>query len=128
MQEIHVVGAAIKDGDKVLAAQRSLTMSNPLKWEFVGGKVESGESHGEALKRELMEELGVNIKVLGHIATGTSIIRDKRIVLHVYEAEIIEGKPIAKEHAQLKWIRMSEIHKLDWAEADIPACERLKQR
>ena len=128
MTEIHVVGAAIIDGSKVFAAQRSESMKTPLKWEFVGGKVEPGETHTQALIREVKEELGVKIGVKGHIATGYSTLGDKRIVLHVYEAELLEGTPTAREHSELKWVDIDRLMELDWAEADLPACDELMRK
>lgn len=128
MKEIHVVGAAIMDGEKVLAAQRSIDMNTPLKWEFAGGKVENGESHAAALIREVREELGVRIEVKDFLATGVWEDGENRILLHVYEAEILEGKPEASEHAQLKWIELDGLGQLEWAEADIPACKELMRR
>lgn len=127
MQEIHVVGAAIRKGNKILVAQRSAHMNSPLKWEFVGGKVEQGETHQQALEREVNEELGVKIKVHGHIAAGQSDVKDKRIILHVYEAELLDGEPVAREHSQLQWVETGQLRMLDWAEADIPAVETLCQ-
>lgn len=128
MLEIHVVGAAVMDKGKVLAAQRSKDMFPPLKWEFAGGKVESGETHSQALQRELYEELGIKIKVNGFVADGESEIGKKRIVLHVYEAEIVEGKPVPSEHSELRWIEVDRLCELDWADADIPACKMLMKR
>jgi 8-oxo-dGTP diphosphatase len=128
MQEIHVVGAAIRKENKILAAQRSSTMSSPLKWEFPGGKIERGESHSQALRREISEELGVGIAVRNYIASGFYEVGDKRINLHVYEAELSEGVPMAREHSRLKWIEIPQIMKLDWAQPDIPACRELLKR
>lgn len=128
MLEIHVVGAAIMDGGKVLAAQRSEKMNSPLKWEFVGGKVEQGESHHQALEREVFEELEVRIRAGDHIATGYSIFNGKKIVLHVYKAELIKGVPVLKEHARIRWVDIASLMELDWAEADIPACRELIKR
>ena len=132
MQEIHVVGAAIMDGCRVLAAKRSRFMYPPFKWEFAGGKIESGESHEQALEREILEELGIGIKVKAFVADGTSgindKINDKRIVLHVYEAGIISGEPAPKEHSELCWVEVDRLGELDWAEADIPACKELMKR
>ena len=125
MQEIHVVGAAIRKENRILAAQRSSSMSSPLKWEFPGGKVEVGESHAQALKREIFEELGVDIMVGNFIDSGCSEADGKKIILHVYEAELLRGIPAAREHAQIKWIEIPEIMKLDWAQPDIPACREL---
>jgi len=125
LHEIEVVGAAIIDGNKVLAAQRSQVMKSPLKWEFAGGKVQKGETHEAALKRELREELGIDVSVGSFIAKGTSIVDDKLVNLYVYSAQILEGVPKASEHAQIMWIDIENIMKLDWAEADLPACERI---
>lgn len=128
MQEIHVVGAAILNGGKVLAAQRSIRMSAPLKWEFAGGKVEEGETHQDALRREISEELGVVIRVKDYLASGETRSGDRKVILHVYEAEIKEGVPKAREHARLRWVDVDGLGQLDWAEADIPACKELMSR
>lgn len=128
MQEIHVVGAAIMKGCSVLAAKRSMSMNTPFKWEFAGGKVESGESREEALAREIHEELGVRISVGNYVAEGSFETNGKKIVLHVYEAVMIDGEPAAKEHSELKWIEIDGLGELDWAEADIPACKELMKR
>lgn len=128
MREINVVGAAIIRDQKVLAAKRSKKMSNALKWEFAGGKVEKGESHKNALEREIREELGVDIRVCGFLASGHSITADKSVILHVYEAELVKGTPIAKEHEEIKWFELNRIEELDWAEADIPACRELQKK
>lgn len=125
MKEIHVVGAAIMDGSKVLAAQRSKKMKSPLKWEFVGGKVEKGETHKSALEREVQEELGIRIEVKDFVAEGSSLIEDKRIILYVYKASILEGIPKVREHLQLRWVDIEDIEQLDFAEADLPACQKL---
>lgn len=125
MQEIHVVGAAIIDGSRVLAAQRSAGMSMPLKWEFPGGKVECGETHQEALYRELYEELGIKVQADSFVATGTFELDEKKIVLHVYEAKIFDGIPVLKEHNAICWVEISQMDKLDWADADIPAYKEL---
>ena len=128
IKEIHVVGAAIKDGNRILAARRSSRMKSPLKWEFVGGKVESGETHQQALKREVQEELGVGIDVKGFVAEGCSEDGERKIVLHIYEAVIIEGEPAATEHDEIRWVDIRDLNELEWAEADIPACRELVKR
>ena len=125
MEEIHVVGAVIRDGKRILAAQRSEKMGTALKWEFPGGKVEGNETHREALKRELAEELGIKVYVKEHVATGYAVNNGRKIVLHVYNAGIIDGNPVPREHKQIKWIDIGDIMGLDWAEADVPACRKL---
>lgn len=128
MREIHVVGAAILEGGKVLAARRSAKMYPPFKWEFAGGKVEEGESHTQALIRELHEELGILIRPDGFVAEGVFDDGDKRIVLYVYEASIIEGLPVPREHSEIRWTEVDSLANLDWAEPDIPACRELMKR
>jgi 8-oxo-dGTP diphosphatase len=125
MEKIHVVGAAIRDGSKILVALRSDKMDNKMKWEFPGGKIEGTETHKQALKRELTEELAIKVDVGSHIATGYSVVNGNKIVLHVYEAVIKEGHPTAIEHKELKWVEIHEMIELDWAEADIPACRKI---
>ena len=125
MCEIEVVGAAIVNGNKVLAAQRSEIMKSPLKWEFAGGKVHKNETHEAALKRELKEELGIDVGIGDFIAMGSSIVEDKKINLYVYSAQILDGVPKRSEHAKIMWIDIDKIMELDWAEADLPACEKL---
>lgn len=125
MREIEVVGAAIIEGNKVLVAQRSEKMKAPLKWEFAGGKVHENETHEVALKRELREELSIDISVGEFIAKGFSLVEDKKINLYVYSAQILNGVPQKSEHARIMWVYIDKIMELDWAEADLPACEQL---
>jgi 8-oxo-dGTP diphosphatase len=129
---VQVVGAAVLDGDRVLVAQRS---GGPFdgQWEFPGGKVEPGESDLAALVRECTEELGVRIRpevflgealldgVVGGGPPGTSTLR-------LWSARLEEGRPVAREHLQLRWVRASELEELDWIRADrplLPAVRRL---
>ncbi len=128
MRDIHVVGAAIMNGCSVLAAKRSKFMYPPFKWEFAGGKVEEGESHQQALEREIMEELGVSIRVKDFVADGISEEDDIKIFLHVYEAEILSGNPLPKEHSELVWVEIDRLGEYDWADPDIPACKELIRR
>jgi 8-oxo-dGTP diphosphatase len=121
---LQVVGAAIVDGGRVLVAQRSGGPYTGL-WEFPGGKVEAGESDLSALARECSEELGVAIVpqafvgevlldgVVGGGAPGASTLR-------VWWARIAGGEPVAREHAELRWVRADDLEALDWIPADRP--------
>ena len=127
MRQIHVGGAAIfDDQQRCLVTQRSATMSNPLKWEFPGGKVESGESPEDALAREIDEELGLTIEVGAFIAQGRAQVREGlEVVLDVYRARMIRGQIQLAEHAQYQWVEVRDFGALDWAEADWPIVDAL---
>jgi len=119
---IPVACAIIERDGLVLCAQRSSSMSLPLKWEFPGGKLEPNEQPSEALIREIEEELGVTIQVLQELPVSKhAYVPEKEIHLLPYLCHLPTGEsPIAREHAQLQWIKKEELNKLDWAEADIP--------
>jgi 8-oxo-dGTP diphosphatase len=121
---LQVVGAAIVHDGRVLVAQRSGGPYDGL-WEFPGGKVERGESDLSALVRECAEELGVAIVpqaflgevlldgVVGGGAPGASTLR-------AWSARLAAGKPVAHEHAELRWVRAGDLEALDWIPADRP--------
>ncbi len=117
---LYVVGAAILRDGLCLVAQRSATMSAPLKWEFPGGKVEADESPEHALARELYEELGARIEVGAHLGRGTAENGGRTIVLDVYAATWIGGELHLAEHAQIAWCDARQLEALDWAAPDVP--------
>lgn len=115
---IRVVAGAILDGrGQVLAALRGPDMHLSGHWELPGGKVEPGESDAAALVRELAEELGVEVAVGAHL--GTSEV-DGRVRLVAYACTLREGRPQAREHAELRWVDAAGLHGLAWAPADVP--------
>ncbi|PIC68175.1 8-oxo-dGTP diphosphatase MutT [Sporosarcina sp. P21c] len=128
-KQVHVVGAVIEnEKGEVLAALRSPVMTLPNYWEFPGGKIETGETHQEALRREIQEELGCTINV-GEAVEDTTYEYEKVIVrLETFMSKIVEGKPVATEHAELCWIAKDQLHTLEWAPADIPAIEKLENQ
>lgn len=118
-----VVGAAIVDGDRLLAAQRATPATLAGRWELPGGKVDAGETDEAALVRECREELGVDVVL------GTRVGRDWPIgehgVLRVWLASVVEGEPAALEHRALRWLTVDELHDVDWLAADLPVIDRL---
>ena len=127
-KQVHVVGAVIENEQgELLAALRSHVMTLPNCWEFPGGKIEAGETRQEALRREIQEELECMITV-GEAVEDTTYEYDKVIVrLETFMATIVEGNPVAAEHAELRWITRDQLDTLEWAPADIPAIEKLKK-
>lgn len=119
-KHIHVTCAIIEQGGLVLAARRSSTMSMPLKWEFPGGKVGVGESLEECLRRELVEELGVHVKIGRPLSPATYQYPLFTITLYPFICSIETGKLTPHEHADLTWLPPAKLRALDWAEADIP--------
>jgi 8-oxo-dGTP diphosphatase len=128
---LHVVGAAILDVLRqeacCLVAQRGPAMSQPGRWEFPGGKVEARETPSAALVRELREELGIEIEVGPWLGRGEAIVDGREIVLDVFAATRRAGEPLAREHAQLRWIGANEIDALDWPDADRPILPFLRR-
>ena len=120
MRHLHVACAIIEQGGRVLAAQRSATMSLPLKWEFPGGKIEAGESPEECLSRELMEELGVSVLVGAALSPATHGYPDFTVTLYPYTCRLAGGTITLHEHHALTWIEPQRMTELDWAAADLP--------
>ncbi len=121
-----IVGAAILDGGRVLACARAEPPAMAGRWEFPGGKVESGESEPEALVRECEEELGVRVSV-GERVGGDVPLAHGRAILRVYQAELLDGDvPQRLEHAELRWLAGDELDSVDWLPADAPIVAALR--
>jgi 8-oxo-dGTP diphosphatase len=117
---ISVVCAVIFDNDKIFCCQRGPYKSLAYKWEFPGGKIEFGETDEYALKREIREELGCNIKVLHFLINSIHEYDGFILNMYAYKCELIDSKPILSEHVDSRWLKLSELTQLDFAEGDIP--------
>jgi len=124
---VDVVAALIWDGDTFLICQRPSHKSNALLWEFVGGKVESGESHADALIRECREELDITVEVGELFMELTHTYPDITVHLHLYHAAIVDGTPRMLEHNDLRWITPAEIPQYTFCPADDVILERIKE-
>lgn len=120
MKTIPVTCAIIHFEDKILAVQRSETMKLPLKWEFAGGKIEVGETETECIKREIFEELNINIQINKRLTPVIHEYLDFKIELIPFTAKYLSGELRLKEHLDFVIGHKKELINLDWAEADLP--------
>ena len=114
----QVVGAAILREGRVLAARRTAPAQAAGRWEFPGGKVEPGESPGDALVREITEELGCLIEVTGWLAAEVMI--GTTHCLTVATARVLTGDPQPTEHDAVRWLGAEQLEEVDWLDADRP--------
>lgn len=124
----EVVAALIWDGDRFLICQRPAHKARGLLWEFVGGKVEPGETKAQALIRECREELAVTVTPGPVFMEVTHVYPDLTVHLTLFDAAIAAGTPQLLEHHDLRWIPVEEIDNYAFCPADVEILARLKQR
>lgn len=122
---LDVVAALIWNEDKFLICQRPATKARALMWEFVGGKVEKGETKEEALIRECQEELGITLNVGDIFMEVIHEYPDITIRLTLFNATIAAGIPQMLEHNDIEWITPSEIPNYQFCPADEEILSRL---
>lgn len=122
----EVVAALIWDGGRFLICKRPPDKARGLLYEFVGGKVEPGETKEEALIRECREELGITIAVGEQFCAVTYEYPDLTIRLTVFNAAIAEGVPKLLEHVDIRWITPEEIDGYDFCPADRGILDKIK--
>lgn len=116
--QIEVVAALIWQGDRFLICQRPASKSRGLQWEFVGGKVEPGETKQQALIRECREELDIILSVDEEFLEVVHSYPDITIRLTVFHASIAQGTPKLLEHKDMRWILPEEAGQFDFCPAD----------
>ena len=117
---INVTCAIIFFDNQILVTQRSEKMKLPLKWEFPGGKLEENESEIDCIKREIKEELNIEIEVLKSLSNSIYDYGTFKINLIPFISKYVSGEIILSEHKDYKLLDKSELLNLDWAEADLP--------
>ena len=124
----EVVAALIWQGERFLACQRPPHKARGLLWEFVGGKVEPGETREQALIRECREELDVTVRVGGIFMELVHEYPDLTVHLTLFHAGIAEGTPRLLEHQALRWITIEEIGQYPFCPADQAILNRLREQ
>lgn len=104
----EVVAALIWDGERFLACQRPAHKARGLRWEFVGGKVEPGETKEQALIRECREELGITVTPEKTVMDVVHTYPDLTVHLTLFQASIAEGVPQKLEHNDIRWLTIGE--------------------
>ena len=126
---VEVVAALIWDEEgRFMACQRPAHKARGLLWEFVGGKVEPGETREQALIRECREELDVTVAPRDIFMEVTHEYPDLTVHLTLFNADLPQGEPRALEHNDLRWITVEEIDQLAFCPADKEILERLKHK
>lgn len=120
---LYVTCAIIKVENKILVTQRSEKMKLPLKWEFPGGKLEKNETEIDCIKREIKEEININIEVVKKLSNSVFDYGTFKINLIPFIAKYVSGDIILTEHKDYKLLDKTELSNLDWAEADLTILE-----
>lgn len=123
----EVVAALIWDKDKFMICQRPAHKARGLLWEFVGGKLEPGETKEQALIRECQEELAVTLSVGNEFMDVVHEYPDLIVRLTLFNAAILEGIPKKLEHNDIKWITPSEISNYEFCPADVEILKKITE-
>lgn len=123
---VEVVAALIWDTNRFMICQRPATKARALLWEFVGGKVEPGETKEQALIRECREELGITLKVADLFMDVIHEYPDITVHLSLFNAAIAQGVPRLIEHNDIRWITPDEIPQYNFCPADTEILNKIR--
>lgn len=123
----EVVAALILEQGRFLICRRPAGKSQALLWEFVGGKVEPGETKEQALVRECREELGITIDTGEVFMQVVHEYPDMTVHLTLYQVQIIAGRPQMLEHCALAWVTPEEIKNYEFCPADQPILAQIQK-
>ena len=124
--KIHVaVGIVFHACGDVLIAQRPLQKSHSGSWEFPGGKVEENESVFQALQRELLEEVGIQVITAEAWLQLDYIYSDRHVFLHVWRVTEFSGEPMGLENQLVQWVSLNQLNQFQFLSANYPILERI---
>ncbi len=121
----HVTAALLVDGGYLFIARRAAGEELAGKWEFPGGKIEPGETPEASLKREMREELGVEVGVVEHFADSEYSYDHARVILSAYWVFLKQGTPSQTVHDRTAWVSPEELWQYEFAPADVPLVDWL---
>jgi 8-oxo-dGTP diphosphatase len=124
-QIVKVTAAIMSSNGRILIAQRKAGHHLAGKWEFPGGKIESGETPEECLRREMKEEFDIDTRVGAFLGRSHYAYNHQRIELLAFRVVWQEGILRVREHARVKWVRTGQLARFDFAPADAPFVEKL---
>ena len=131
MPTIRVTAAIIKsytpDNQPIIFATQRGYGDFAGGWEFPGGKIEDGETHEEALKREIQEEMELEIDIIGHFDDVKYVYPDFILKMYCYKCRTNDLEFKLNVHKDFKWLRREELKSIDWAPADCPIVKRLME-
>lgn len=127
MKQISVVAAVIIQDSKILCVKRGPAKYDYIskKWEFPGGKVEENETKIEAIKREILEELHMDIEVDGFLITVNHAYPDFHLTMDTFLCHTNTAEPTLTEHIDFRWLDKASLSELDWAAADLTILNRI---
>ena len=125
MKKIIVLGALVVKEERILLARRKPEKAMAGKWEFPGGKLKDDETEQECIKREIKEEMNVDIEVLKYFDTSVYIYPYKTIELRCYYAKLLNEDLKLSDHSEIVWVDRGSLFKYDLAPADILIAQKI---
>jgi 8-oxo-dGTP diphosphatase len=127
MKHVEVVAAIICYKDEILCMKRPKGKHEytSFRYEFPGGKKEADETHVDALKRELIEEMDMKVEVQKLFLVVNHQYPDFHLTMHCYLCRVDSKKFVMKEHVDFKWLKKEELGQLEWTDADKPILDKL---
>lgn len=125
-----IAGVILNEKNQILCTLRDKSKFEYVsyKWEFPGGKVEQGETQHQTLKRELMEELGINVEIGDFFYQVEHDYPDFHLSMTLFKCKLIDKELTLNVHKDIKWLDAKDIMSLDWAEADIPVAKEIYEK
>lgn len=127
MKTVRVAAAVIRDHNRIFATSRGYGAFKG-KWEFPGGKIETGETSQEALKREIRGELATEIEVGELIDTIEYDYPDFHLTMECFWGKVVNGELELKEHEAAKWLTRENLYSVEWLPADVQLIEKIKEK